>query len=135
MAINLHGGNGFVKEYAVEKLYRDAKIGQIYEGTTNMQLMTIAKDLLGSYPGCTGCTGCTGCGCRVPGCTVTVLAPTVEKLRASFISATKFLRLQSPLSVAFLEKTRPQVWIPSCFPEQHGWHLEIRRSGRVEAGR
>jgi len=48
MAINLHGGNGFVKEYPVEKLYRDAKIGQIYEGTTNMQLMTIAKDLLGS---------------------------------------------------------------------------------------
>jgi alkylation response protein AidB-like acyl-CoA dehydrogenase len=48
MAINLHGGNGFVKEYAVEKLYRDAKIGQIYEGTTNMQLMTIAKGILGS---------------------------------------------------------------------------------------
>jgi alkylation response protein AidB-like acyl-CoA dehydrogenase len=48
MAINLHGGNGFVKEYAVEKLYRDAKIGQIYEGTTNMQLMTIAKNLLGT---------------------------------------------------------------------------------------
>ncbi len=47
MAINLHGGNGFVKEYAVEKLYRDAKIGQIYEGTTNMQLMTIAKGILG----------------------------------------------------------------------------------------
>ena len=46
MAINLYGGNGFVKEYPVEKLYRDAKIGQIYEGTTNMQLMTIAKDLL-----------------------------------------------------------------------------------------
>jgi len=47
MAINLHGGNGFVKEYPVEKLYRDAKIGQIYEGTTNMQLMTIAKGILG----------------------------------------------------------------------------------------
>jgi alkylation response protein AidB-like acyl-CoA dehydrogenase len=46
MAINLHGGNGFVKEYPVEKLYRDAKIGQIYEGTTNMQLMTIAKGIL-----------------------------------------------------------------------------------------
>lgn len=46
-AVNLFGGNGFVKEYPVEKLYRDAKIGQIYEGTTNMQLMTIAKDLLG----------------------------------------------------------------------------------------
>ena len=38
MAVNLYGGNGFVKEYPVEKLYRDAKIGQIYEGTTNMQL-------------------------------------------------------------------------------------------------
>ena len=48
MAINLYGGNGFVKEYPVEKLYRDAKIGQIYEGTTNMQLMTIAKDILGA---------------------------------------------------------------------------------------
>jgi alkylation response protein AidB-like acyl-CoA dehydrogenase len=48
MAVNLFGGNGFVKEYPVEKLYRDAKIGQIYEGTTNMQLITIAKDLLGS---------------------------------------------------------------------------------------
>ena len=47
MAVNLFGGNGFVKEYPVEKLYRDAKIGQIYEGTTNMQLMTIAKGLLG----------------------------------------------------------------------------------------
>ncbi len=48
LAINLFGGNGFVKEYPVEKLYRDAKIGQIYEGTSNMQLMTIAKDLLGT---------------------------------------------------------------------------------------
>ncbi len=47
MAVNLFGGNGFVKEYPVEKLYRDAKIGQIYEGTTNMQLGTIAKGLLG----------------------------------------------------------------------------------------
>ena len=47
MAINLHGGNGFVKEYAVEKLYRDAKIGQIYEGTSNLQLQTIAKQILG----------------------------------------------------------------------------------------
>ena len=48
MAINLFGGNGFVKEYPVEKLYRDAKIGQIYEGTSNMQLMTIAKEMLGN---------------------------------------------------------------------------------------
>lgn len=42
-AIDLFGGNGFVKEYPVEKFYRDAKIGQIYEGTSNMQLQTIAK--------------------------------------------------------------------------------------------
>ncbi|MBA3949375.1 MAG: acyl-CoA dehydrogenase [Acidobacteria bacterium] len=47
LAVNLFGGNGFVKEYPVEKLYRDAKIGQIYEGTSNMQLQTIAKNLLG----------------------------------------------------------------------------------------
>ena len=46
LAVNLHGGNGFVKDYPVEKLYRDAKIGQIYEGTSNMQLQTIAKQLL-----------------------------------------------------------------------------------------
>ena len=45
-AINLFGGNGFVKEYPVEKLYRDAKIGQIYEGTSNMQLATIARHCL-----------------------------------------------------------------------------------------
>ena len=46
MAIDLFGGNGYVKEYPVEKYYRDAKIGKIYEGTTNMQLSTIAKLLL-----------------------------------------------------------------------------------------
>lgn len=42
-AVNLFGGNGFTKEYPVEKYWRDAKIGQIYEGTSNMQLNTIAK--------------------------------------------------------------------------------------------
>jgi alkylation response protein AidB-like acyl-CoA dehydrogenase len=47
LAVNLFGGNGFVKDYPVEKLYRDAKIGQIYEGTTNLQLQTIAKQVLG----------------------------------------------------------------------------------------
>jgi alkylation response protein AidB-like acyl-CoA dehydrogenase len=46
MAVNLYGGYGFVRDYPVEKLYRDAKIGQIYEGTSNMQLATIAKQLL-----------------------------------------------------------------------------------------
>ena len=46
-AIEIHGGYGFVKDYPVEKLYRDAKVGRIYEGTTNMQLATIAKQVLG----------------------------------------------------------------------------------------
>ena len=47
MAINLYGGYGYVKDYPVEKFWRDCKIGQIYEGTSNMQLVTIAKQLLG----------------------------------------------------------------------------------------
>ena len=47
LAVNLFGGNGFVKDYPVEKLFRDAKIGQIYEGTSNLQLETIAKQILG----------------------------------------------------------------------------------------
>jgi alkylation response protein AidB-like acyl-CoA dehydrogenase len=46
LAVNLYGGYGFVKDYPVEKLYRDAKIGQIYEGTSNLQLQTIAKNIL-----------------------------------------------------------------------------------------
>jgi alkylation response protein AidB-like acyl-CoA dehydrogenase len=46
LAVNLYGGYGFVKDYPVEKLFRDAKIGQIYEGTSNLQLQTIAKSLL-----------------------------------------------------------------------------------------
>lgn len=44
--IDLHGGYGFTRDYPVEKLYRDAKIGTIYEGTSNMQKQTIAKVLL-----------------------------------------------------------------------------------------
>jgi alkylation response protein AidB-like acyl-CoA dehydrogenase len=47
LAVNLYGGYGFVKDYPVEKLFRDAKIGQIYEGTSNLQLQTIAKQILG----------------------------------------------------------------------------------------
>ena len=46
LCIELHGGVGFTKEYPAEKFYRDAKIGSIYEGTTNMQLQTIAKLIL-----------------------------------------------------------------------------------------
>jgi butyryl-CoA dehydrogenase/short/branched chain acyl-CoA dehydrogenase len=47
LAVEVFGGNGFVKDYPVEKLYRDAKIGKIYEGTSFMQLATIAKLVLG----------------------------------------------------------------------------------------
>ncbi|MCH7473386.1 MAG: acyl-CoA dehydrogenase, partial [Gemmatimonadetes bacterium] len=46
LGIELFGGYGYSKEYPVEKFYRDAKIGTIYEGTSNMQLNTIAKALL-----------------------------------------------------------------------------------------
>jgi len=47
LAIEVYGGYGFTKDYPVEKYWRDAKIGKIYEGTSNMQLATIAKLLLG----------------------------------------------------------------------------------------
>jgi alkylation response protein AidB-like acyl-CoA dehydrogenase len=47
-AIELYGGYGFVKDYPVEKFWRDSKIGSIYEGTSNMQLQTIAKLIIGS---------------------------------------------------------------------------------------
>ncbi|MGA7886138.1 MAG: acyl-CoA dehydrogenase [Acidobacteriaceae bacterium] len=45
-AVEIYGGYGFVKDYPVEKFYRDAKIGAIYEGTSNMQLATIGKAVL-----------------------------------------------------------------------------------------
>lgn len=47
VAIELYGGYGFVKDYPVEKFWRDSKIGAIYEGTSNMQLQTIAKLIIG----------------------------------------------------------------------------------------
>ena len=46
LAVELFGGYGYTKDYPVEKFYRDAKIRTIYEGTSNMQLSTIAKLLL-----------------------------------------------------------------------------------------
>lgn len=46
LAVEIYGGSGFVKDFPVEKYYRDAKIGKIYEGTSNMQLATIAKLML-----------------------------------------------------------------------------------------
>ncbi|MGB7355342.1 MAG: acyl-CoA dehydrogenase [Acidobacteriaceae bacterium] len=45
-AVEVYGGYGFVKDYPIEKFYRDAKIGSIYEGTSNMQLATIGKAIL-----------------------------------------------------------------------------------------
>jgi alkylation response protein AidB-like acyl-CoA dehydrogenase len=46
LSLELHGGYGYTKDYPVEKFYRDAKIGTIYEGTSNMQLQTIAKGMM-----------------------------------------------------------------------------------------
>jgi butyryl-CoA dehydrogenase/short/branched chain acyl-CoA dehydrogenase len=46
LAVEVFGGPGFIKDYPVEKLYRDAKIGKIYEGTSFMQLGAIAKLML-----------------------------------------------------------------------------------------
>jgi alkylation response protein AidB-like acyl-CoA dehydrogenase len=46
LCLELHGGYGYTKDYPAEKFYRDAKIGTIYEGTSNMQLQTIAKLML-----------------------------------------------------------------------------------------
>jgi alkylation response protein AidB-like acyl-CoA dehydrogenase len=48
--IEIFGGYGFTREYPVEKYFRDQKVGQIYEGTTHMQLLVIAKQLLGKLP-------------------------------------------------------------------------------------
>jgi alkylation response protein AidB-like acyl-CoA dehydrogenase len=48
LAIEIYGGYGFTKDYPVEKYWRDSKIGKIYEGTSNMQLATIAKLVMGS---------------------------------------------------------------------------------------
>ncbi|HKO01720.1 MAG TPA: acyl-CoA dehydrogenase family protein, partial [Thermoanaerobaculia bacterium] len=46
ISVEIFGGNGYTKEYPVEKFWRDSKIGKIYEGTSNMQLATIAKTIL-----------------------------------------------------------------------------------------
>ena len=46
LSVQLFGGNGYTKEYPVEKYWRDSKVGQIYEGTSNMQLATIAKAII-----------------------------------------------------------------------------------------
>lgn len=49
LSLELHGGYGFVKDYPAEKYYRDAKVGKIYEGTSNIQLQTIAKYILSDH--------------------------------------------------------------------------------------
>jgi butyryl-CoA dehydrogenase len=45
-AVQIHGGNGYMKEYSVERNYRDAKITEIYEGTSEVQRMVIARSIL-----------------------------------------------------------------------------------------
>jgi alkylation response protein AidB-like acyl-CoA dehydrogenase len=46
-AVQVHGGYGFIKEYEVERYFRDAKITQIYEGTSQIQKLVIARAVLG----------------------------------------------------------------------------------------
>ena len=45
-AVQIHGGNGYVKEYIVEKIYRDARVTTIYEGTSEIQKITIARQFI-----------------------------------------------------------------------------------------
>jgi alkylation response protein AidB-like acyl-CoA dehydrogenase len=47
-ALQLHGGYGYINEYPIERFYRDAKIVEIYEGTKEMEKLTIARQLLGN---------------------------------------------------------------------------------------
>ena len=46
LALQLHGGYGYMKDYAIERMYRDARIMRIYEGTSEVQKIVIAKDVL-----------------------------------------------------------------------------------------
>jgi alkylation response protein AidB-like acyl-CoA dehydrogenase len=46
-AIQVHGGYGYIKDYPVERFFRDAKITQIYEGTSQIQRLVIAREILG----------------------------------------------------------------------------------------
>ena len=46
LALEVFGGYGFTKDFPAEKFFRDSKIGKIYEGTSNVQLNTIAKEIL-----------------------------------------------------------------------------------------
>ena len=48
-AVQMHGGYGYIAEYEVERFFRDAKITEIYEGTKEVQLNTIARDILGKF--------------------------------------------------------------------------------------
>jgi alkylation response protein AidB-like acyl-CoA dehydrogenase len=60
-AVQIHGGYGYIREYQVERAFRDAKITQIYEGTSQIQKLVIARDVLGVDAGVTG-SGATAAG-------------------------------------------------------------------------
>ena len=49
LAINLFGGNGYVKEYPIERYYRDVRVTRIYEGTSEIQRLVIARELLAEF--------------------------------------------------------------------------------------
>jgi len=49
-AVQIHGGYGYVREYQVERMMRDAKVTEIYEGTSEIQHIVISRDLLKNYP-------------------------------------------------------------------------------------
>jgi len=51
LAVQVHGGYGYIREFPVERLYRDAKLGEIGEGTSEIQRILIAKDLIRKYSG------------------------------------------------------------------------------------
>ena len=49
LALQIHGGYGYMKDYAIERMYRDARITRIYEGTSEVQKMVISRNVINQY--------------------------------------------------------------------------------------